>query len=114
MNYDLNEFKEKILKKETPTCSSCKNFIKPDVVFFGESLPSEFMKKFKLISSADLVIVMGTSLTVFPFASLVNFIPSSVPILLINRDNNTLKRPNNFYYMQGDLEYNVNDIMNKL
>jgi NAD-dependent SIR2 family protein deacetylase len=50
----------------------CGGLVKPDIVFFGESLPQRF---FQLVSQdfsrADLLIVMGTSLVVQPFASLI-------------------------------------------
>lgn len=46
--------------------------VKPDIVFFGEGLPERF---FRLTESdfdeCDLLIVIGTSLVVQPFASLV-------------------------------------------
>lgn len=48
----------------------CKGLIKPDIVFFGESLPVDFYMKAELIAKADLVIVMGSSLKVPPFATL--------------------------------------------
>ena len=46
--------------------------VKPDIVFFGESLPPRFFQKMQTdFPKADLLIVMGTSLTVHPFASLI-------------------------------------------
>ena len=46
--------------------------VKPDIVFFGESLPERFFQYMNRdFSQADLLIVMGTSLTVQPFASLI-------------------------------------------
>ena len=47
--------------------------VKPDIVFFGENLPSRF---FQLLPDdfrrCDLLIIFGTSLAVQPFASLVD------------------------------------------
>jgi NAD+-dependent protein deacetylase sirtuin 2 len=40
----------------------------------------------KDLRNCDLLIVMGTSLKVYPFASLVNDVPSTTPRLLFNRD----------------------------
>ncbi len=46
--------------------------VKPDIVFFGESLPARFFQYMATdFSKADLLIVLGTSLTVQPFASLI-------------------------------------------
>lgn len=51
---------------------SAEGLVKPDIVFFGESLPPRFFQKMQTdFPQADLLIVMGTSLTVHPFASLI-------------------------------------------
>ncbi len=64
---------EKIFADVVPRCEACEKLIKPDIVFFGESLPQRF---FQLVQQdfqqCDLLIIMGTSLTVQPFASLVS------------------------------------------
>ena len=53
-----------------PRCR-CGGAYKPDIVFFGEQLPEEaFAKAQELAMRADLMIVLGTSLTVFPAAGL--------------------------------------------
>lgn len=72
---------------ELPLCLSCGDVIKPDIVFFGESLPERFCEMVTAdFKACDLLIVMGTSLSVHPFASLVNLVPKSCPRLLINRE----------------------------
>ncbi|GLB38674.1 putative sirtuin family. Class I subfamily protein [Lyophyllum shimeji] len=55
-----------------PRCKrrECGGLVKPDIVFFGESLPANFIRNIPIIGEADLVIIIGTSLTVQPFASL--------------------------------------------
>ena len=58
--------------------------VKPDIVFFGESLPTRFFRCIPDLKTADLLIVMGTSLQVQPFASLIDAVPASCPRLLIN------------------------------
>lgn len=56
---------------EIPVCS-CGGFVRPDVVMYGEALPSEaFAYAEEAIAEADVLIVGGTSLTVNPAASLV-------------------------------------------
>ena len=49
-------------------------------------LPPKFHKTIGLLRSADLLIVMGTSLKVHPFATLTNLVPESCPRVLINLD----------------------------
>lgn len=72
-----------------PKCAreSCQGLVRPDVVLFGESLPSSFFSHVsKDANEADFLLVMGTSLEVQP----VNKIPAMVsplcPRLLANRD----------------------------
>ncbi len=54
-----------------PLCDECEGVIKPDVVFFGESLDSQVLGRSATIaSSSDLMLVIGCSLEVYPAASL--------------------------------------------
>ncbi|KAJ3866762.1 class I sirtuins SIR2 family protein [Lentinula novae-zelandiae] len=75
-------------RKAVPRCEKkgCKGLVKPDIVFFGESLPESFSRAPSIIRSADLLIVIGTSLTVHPFASLAKICPDSCHRVLINID----------------------------
>jgi len=55
----------------TPECATCIRPLKPDVVLFGELLPEEAMSEaFALASEADLMLAVGSSLEVYPVASL--------------------------------------------
>lgn len=69
-----------------PEClnSGCFGLVKPKIVFFGEALPSEFFANRGLPGDADLAIIMGTSLTVQPFATLPSIVSDGVPRVLIN------------------------------
>lgn len=79
--------KEFVLKNEVPRCETCNSTIKPDVVLFGEGLPNTFWKNLTDFPKCDLLIIMGTSLVVQPFAGLANKVDFNVPRLLINKDN---------------------------
>jgi NAD-dependent deacetylase sirtuin 2 len=75
-------------KGQLPRCTSqgCTGLLRPNVVFFGEQLHPRFMTmSADDLKQADLVLIMGTSLSVEPFASLVQKAPRVVPRLLINR-----------------------------
>ncbi|KAA8649986.1 hypothetical protein EYZ11_007264 [Aspergillus tanneri] len=84
--YPENLMKEAIGKGEVPYCSQCNGLVKPDIVFFGESLPEDFFINRTLPEEADLCIVMGTSLSVQPFASLPSFCRDGIPRILINME----------------------------
>merc|ERR1712137_143499 len=63
------EFWGAIFSSEVPSCSYCGNVVRPDVVFFGENMPGKFFELHHSdLKSADLLIVMGTSLIAYPFA----------------------------------------------
>jgi NAD-dependent histone deacetylase SIR2 len=87
------EYPDDLMKKavesgDVPHCGvpQCNGLVKPDIVFFGESLPAAFHQNTHVPGKADLVIVMGTSLTVHPFASLPQMASEGVPRVLINKE----------------------------
>lgn len=65
----------------------CNGPIKPHIIFFGENLPQQFFKECGKVAEADLLIVIGTSLNVGPFNSLVDTVPSTTDQVLINLEN---------------------------
>lgn len=68
-----------------PRCA-CGGIVKPDVVLYEESLDGRTMEKsVEAIASADLLIVAGTSLTVYPAAGLIRYYGGH-RLVLINRD----------------------------
>ncbi|KIJ07694.1 hypothetical protein PAXINDRAFT_173346 [Paxillus involutus ATCC 200175] len=84
--YDDAKIEKAILNSEIPRCERCKGLVKPNIVFFGEALPKRFYQSalsLELEGDADLLIVMGTSLTVNPFASMADRV-KGCPRVLIN------------------------------
>ena len=68
-----------------PRCS-CGGIVKPDVVLYEENLEQRTIEKsVTAISEADLLIVAGTSLTVYPAAGLIRYYQGK-RLVLINRD----------------------------
>jgi NAD-dependent histone deacetylase SIR2 len=88
VEYPDDRMKEAIRSKKVPRCitTTCDGLVKPDIVFFGEALPEAFHRNRAAPSMADLAIVMGTSLSVQPFASLPGFVSEGTPRLLINQE----------------------------
>lgn len=88
MPYPDELMRKTVEKGEVPHCLTpeCNGLVKPDIVFFGEQLPEEFFHNRPLPASADLCIVMGTSLSVQPFASLPQICSEGVPRVLINKE----------------------------
>ncbi|XP_004530651.1 NAD-dependent protein deacetylase Sirt2 isoform X2 [Ceratitis capitata] len=86
LEFSKEWMKEKIFSDTIPLCDACNGIVKPDIVFFGEGMPDKFYdmpaEDFK---NCDLLIVMGTSLEVYPFASLVGHAEPNCLRVLINR-----------------------------
>lgn len=67
---ETKEFLPEIMAEQVPRCS-CGGLVKPDVVFFGENLDESLLDRaFADSMSADMIWVLGSSLTVQPAASL--------------------------------------------
>ena len=59
---------------DIPRCDKCGGLVKPDVVLYGESLPNDAIDgAVNAIMNADMLIVGGTSLTVYPAAGLIRY-----------------------------------------
>ena len=70
---------------DVPKCE-CGGIVKPDVVLYEEGLNEETIERSIMsIARADLLIVAGTSLTVYPAAGLINYYQGN-RLVLINRD----------------------------
>ncbi len=79
--YDVTSVQQ---AKDIPTCS-CSGIIKPDVVLYGEALDEQtLIQSIQTIEQADVLIVLGTSLVVYPAASLLNYFHGK-HLVLINK-----------------------------
>ena len=78
--------KDKVFKGEKIPKCDCGGLIKPNVVLYGEALPEEeFTKSINAIEKADMLMVLGSSLTVYPAASLINYFHGKY-LVIINLD----------------------------
>lgn len=73
-------------QKGVPHCDACGGDVKPDVVLYEEGLDEKTLEKSVFyISHADVLIVGGTSLVVYPAAGLIDYYRGN-KLVLINRD----------------------------
>lgn len=61
--------------------------LRPHIVWFGESVPN-MDQAVQLVAQADLLVVVGTSLQVYPAAGLVDYAPQYTPIVVIDPNPN--------------------------
>ena len=81
--YDLEAFLA--LEGPVPRCLDCGKVVKPDVTLYEEPLDMEiFSQAAKAIREADLLIIGGTSLVVYPAASLIQYLQGE-KLVVINR-----------------------------
>lgn len=74
--------------------------LRPFVVFFGESVPM-LEKAIEIVRKADILIVVGTSLAVYPAASLIYYIDKTTPIYLVDPgEPNISSVPNKVYHIK--------------
>ena len=79
------DFKDEIITEfsEIPPLCKCGNILRPDVVWFGESLPQDVWQKAIIFSSqCDLMIIAGTSLVVSPANTLPIYAKQNNAILI--------------------------------
>ncbi|KAM5318800.1 NAD-dependent protein deacetylase sirtuin-3, mitochondrial isoform 2-T2 [Glossophaga mutica] len=80
------DFWAAVMADRVPRCTVCTGLVKPDVVFFGEALPERFFLHVVDFPVAELLLILGTSLQVEPFASLSEAVRSSVPRVFMNQE----------------------------
>ena len=69
-----------------PKCS-CGGTIRPDVVLYGEALNEKDLRQaIRYAEEADLMLVAGTSLVVYPVAGLVEYLAPGARLVILNRD----------------------------
>ena len=77
-------------EEEIPTCS-CGGMIRPDITLYEEGLPEDAVNgAISAIANADMMIIGGTSLTVYPAASFINYFKGK-NLVIINRDELNVK-----------------------
>ncbi|MBS4061583.1 MAG: NAD-dependent deacylase [Bacteroidetes bacterium] len=68
--------------KKGDTCAEGAQ-LRPHIVWFGEAVPN-ISKAIPIARKADIMIVVGTSLQVYPAAGLLDYVPSSSPVFLVD------------------------------
>jgi NAD-dependent deacetylase len=93
--YPFGEIKARLdAGEEIPDCPECRGTLKPDVVMFGEQLPQHVLEEAARRSrAADLFIVIGSTLVVYPAAYMPEYaLRSGSKLIIINLGNTPLDR----------------------
>lgn len=80
--------------EEAPNCEICNGILKPDAVLFGEPLPEKvFHKAVKKAGNCDILIVIGSTLTIYPAASIPEYaLTAGAKLVIINLSPTPLDR----------------------
>lgn len=108
--YPIEALTEKVYESKILNCEKCQSPVKPDVILFGEKLPINLMAEVPHIQEADLVFIMGTSLKVFPFNTLVRVINKNSPVVLVNYDDVVTTKGYKFtkyLFLEGDIDTSI-------
>ncbi|MBR3881547.1 MAG: NAD-dependent protein deacylase [Mailhella sp.] len=92
--WDFDSIAREVQNDVVPSCDTCGGIIKPRIVFFGEGLPEYAITEAEREArKADLMLVLGTSLTVYPAAAVPEItLQSGGKVAIINRDRTHLDR----------------------
>jgi NAD-dependent deacetylase len=86
--------------------------LRPHVVWFGEAVPM-FQKAAEIVASADTIIIIGTSMQVYPAAGLVDFAPANTSLYFIDPRPN-ISESHNLEVIKKTAVQGVPDLVNRL
>lgn len=73
---------------------NCGGILRPDIVLYGEGLnPSAISQSVSAVSNADLIVIVGTSMRVYPFAGLIDYRSANATVLAINEEQLSFSFP---------------------
>lgn len=87
--------------------------LRPDIVWFGEAVPN-MIEAAHVCADADVLIVIGTSLNVYPAANIVEYVPSSCVKYLIDPRDVYAKGIKNLTFIKKNATIGVPELVNKL
>jgi len=99
--YDFDAFRAKVGSQEVPACDLCRAVIKPNVVFFGEAVHG-LTEAAEAVGEADLLFVLGSSLTVYPAATLPEI--ARCPVIVVNQGTVGLAPGPDRHFVDADLD----------
>lgn len=74
--------------------------LRPNIVWFGEAVPN-IEPAIKLVEEADLMLVIGTSLQVYPAAGLVQYFSNNKPLYVIDPKKVPVSRQQNIHFIEA-------------
>lgn len=73
--------------------------LRPHIVWFGEAVPA-MHKAAKIVEKADILLIIGTSLQVYPAASLIDYLPNGKPVYIIDPKRHEDRLLNHVHFIE--------------
>ena len=89
------------------------SLLRPFIVFFGESVPM-IEPAIKEVSEADILVIIGTSLNVYPAASLIHYVRTEVPVYLIDPNDVDSKYDTNITVIRKGASEGMRELIKEL
>ncbi len=87
--------------------------LRPFIVWFGEAVP-QIERAAEEVASADIFVVIGTSLNVYPAAGLIQFAPPEAPIYLIDPKDVPWQSTHRFHHIKKGASEGMEELMRQL
>lgn len=84
--------------------------LRPNIVWFGEAVPL-MEEAIRFTEKADIFLVVGTSLQVYPAAGLVHYAPQNAPIYVIDPKKPDFKEPDRFHFIQKKATVGMDEVL---
>lgn len=83
--------------------------LRPHIVWFEEAVP-KITEAMKIMSQADIFVLVGSSLQVYPAAGLVDYVPHRVPKYIIDKKIPYTSAPTNFFFIEKPATEGVEEL----
>ena len=87
-----------------------KTQLRPHVVWFNEQVPM-IIKAKKIMATADIFVLVGTSLQVYPAAGLIDYLPGNVPKYIIDKQPPYIPPHHNFHVIEKSATEGIKELL---
>lgn len=87
--------------------------LRPYIVWFGEPVPM-IEKAIKVVEQANIFVIIGTSLNVYPAAGLIHYVPAHTPIYLIDPKSVNINNMDGIIHIKKGASEGINELINLL
>lgn len=87
--------------------------LRPDIVWFGEAVPA-IEQAVRIAAAADIFVIVGTSLAVYPAAGIVQYLRKNTPVYLIDPNQPKIQQHFDYHFIQEPASRGVSQLIELL